>query len=218
MSTRGDRVRQAYARATSLQARQQIAADAAQRILIDVTAKNRAALGREPLHRTMVDGREGATLESVNPDGGHIVFRFGLVRDVLAWIDAQLVTHSPVLSGRYSKAHAWLADGQSFELGQEPPAAKVFTVLSTVPYARKIERGESKQAPNGVYEVVAVLAQRRFGNIASIGFEYRSPLLDYAPGGANRESRAALRNQPERLAAIRLERSTRVPAVTVTVE
>lgn len=218
MTGRGDRVRQAYARATSLQARQRIAADAAQRILTDATAKNRAALGREPPHRTIVDGRDGAPLASVNPDGGSIVFRFTLVRDVLAWIDEQLVIHSPVLTGRYAKAHTWLADGQPFELGATVPEAREYSVVSTVPYAWKIERGASSQAPHGVYEVVAVLAGRRFDNIAHVGFGFRSPLLDYVPGGANRVERAALRNQPARLSAMRMERATRLPVITVTIE
>ena len=89
-------------------------------------------------------------------------------------------------------------------------------MVATVPYAWKIERGESKKAPSGVYEVVSVLAGQRFGNIGHVSFGYRSPLLDYVPGGRNRAERAALRNQPARLSAIRMERETRVPAITIT--
>ena len=52
-------------------------------------------------------------------------------------------------------------------------------MLNAQPYARKIERGQSDQAPDGVYEGVATLAKRRFGNVAFVGFGYRS-----FPGGA----------------------------------
>jgi hypothetical protein len=52
--------------------------------------------------------------------------------------------------------------------------ASRYEFVSTVPYARKIERGLSPQAPDGVYQVVAVLAQKRFGNVARIRFSYRA--------------------------------------------
>ena len=37
---------------------------------------NRAVLGRVPPHVTTVDGRRGAPLDSVNPNGGQIVTEF----------------------------------------------------------------------------------------------------------------------------------------------
>ncbi|MGX9984545.1 hypothetical protein [Methylobacterium fujisawaense] len=68
---------------------------------------------------------------------------------------------------------------------------------------------------SGAYEVVAALAQRRFNNLVTVEFAYRSPTLDYVPGGANRAERAALRQQPAQLLAMRLERATRVPALNI---
>ena len=203
--------------ALSPQTRQKIIAEAATRIIADAAARNAQATGHEVKYRITVDGRAGAPLESVNPDRGLIVVRFELIADVLRWIDDQLAKHSPILTGRYSKSHVWLADGQPCEL-DSLPEAKAYSVVSTAPYARKIERGESSQAPSGVYEVVSVLAGQRFGNIGHVGFGYRSPLLDYVPGAKNRAERAALRKQPARLSAMRIERATRVPAITVTVD
>ena len=60
--------------------------------------------------------------------------------------------------------------------------------LNTQPYARKIEgdlsrEPSSKQAPEGVYEAVATLAQRRFGNVAMIRFSYRTPIDGAIAGG-----------------------------------
>lgn len=63
------------------------------------------------------------------------------------------------------------------------------------------------------YEVVAALAQRCFSNIVAIEFAYRSPILNYVPGGSNRARTAALRQQPARLFAMRLERATRESAL-----
>lgn len=202
--------------ALSPQARQKIIADAAGRIIADAAARNAQAAGHAVPYKVMVDGRAGAPLTSVNPNGGHIVVRFELIADVLRWIDELLIKHSQPLTGHYAKSHVWLADGQLCEL-DHLPEAKAYQVLSTVPYARRIERGESSQAPSGVYEVVAVLAGQRFGNIGHVSFGYRSPLLDYVPGGKNRTERAAFRNLPARLSAMRMERATRVPAITIMV-
>jgi hypothetical protein len=48
--------------------------------------------------------------------------------------------------------------------------------IPTVPYARPIEAGESKQAQvprEGVYHAVATLARARFGRVAKIDFAWR---------------------------------------------
>lgn len=133
---------------------------------------NRAALGSVPSHETYVDGRRSADLQKVRP-GGVIVFDFNLLGELFAWIDFMLITHSPVKSGRYRRSHILLADGVEIEQDGPLPDASEFVYLNVQPYARKIERGLSKQAPDGVYEVVSVLAKRRFGNLAKIHFTYR---------------------------------------------
>ena len=81
--------------------------------------------------------------------------------------------HSPVLTGRFAKSHELFADGVDTENPNIAPPAEEYVFLNTQPYARKIERGRSPQAPDGVYQAVATLAQRRFGNIARITFSYR---------------------------------------------
>lgn len=149
---------------------------------------NRSILGRAPRSKTFVDGREGAALESVKPDGV-IVTEFELVNDVLRWVADQLEMHSPVGSGRdphpglYKKSHTLFADGQEVSVGAVLPAAEEFVFINLVPYARKIELGSSSQAPDGVYQAVAILAQRRFGNIARISFGYRTAISGSFVGG-----------------------------------
>ncbi|MHB2205067.1 hypothetical protein [Methylobacterium sp. CM6257] len=216
-------------RTLSTQARQKLAADAGRRVLAEAQAQNARALGAIPPHETFVDGRPGAALESVNPDRGEILFRFNLATDVFAWIDEQLIIHSPVgdtpKSPEYNRSHIFFVDGE-----QSDPSGGVsgetFIYLNTVPYARKIERGLSKQTPDGVYEVVATLAARRFGNIASIKFGYRSfqaGALVYNPGKFDlrrgfREqglSEAAAKAAASKI--IKAERDTRQPAIIITI-
>jgi len=134
---------------------------------------NRNALGRDPPVKVFVDGREGAELEAVKPDG-IIVAEFELVTEVLVWIARQLEQHSPVKSGLYRRSHIVLADGVEIVASEDVLAAKEYVFINVVPYARKIERGSSSQAPDGVYQAVAALARQRFGNVARITFSYRT--------------------------------------------
>lgn len=143
---------------------------------------NRQVLGRIPRTTIAVDGRQGAALENVRPDGV-ISAEFELFDDVLAWIGDQLEKHSPRKSGKYAKSHTIFADGVEIILGGKVPDATEYVFINTQPYARKIERGQSSQAPDGVYQVVAALARRRFGNIAKIGFVYRTAIGGNIIGG-----------------------------------
>jgi hypothetical protein len=147
----------------------------------EAKAQNRSILGRVPPFTVTVDGREGAPLESVNPDGGSVVVEFELVGDVLSWIAQTLLDRSPVVSGDYRKGHTLFADGVEVDpLGVIPPA-DVYLFTNSVPYARKIEIGETEkgqpfviQVPNRIYERTAADAKAKYGNIASIKFTYQA--------------------------------------------
>ena len=177
----------------------------ARQALAEAQEVNRRATGVVPPHSTYVDGRLGAPLESVKPDGV-IVFEFDLLNDLFEWIGEMLVANSPVLTGRYASSHAFFADGVKVEPGADLPEAGEYAFVSTTPYSRKIERGLSPQAPEGVYEAVALLARRRFGNIASIRFSYRA-LFAQVRGG-DRHERAKRGRAPV---------ADRFPAIVVTV-
>lgn len=210
-------------------ARQKLVAEAARRALAQAQAQNARVLGAVPDHETFVDGRPEAALESVNPDRGQILFKFELASDIFQWIDEQLIIHSPVgdtpKSPEYNRSHVFFVDGEASD-----PAGGVrgetFIFLNTVPYARKIERGLSDQTPEGVYEVVSVLAQRRFGNIARITFGYRSfqaGTIVYNPGKFDLRRKLSeqqgLSDADARAAASRIikaERDTRQPAIIIT--
>ncbi len=202
-----------FAEEMSPQARSAALAAFARSNLAEAQETNRKALGAIPPHLTIVDGSPGKSEDAVNPDGV-IVHDFEVMDDMFGFIDLLLIKHSPVRSGKYRKSHVLFADGVEID-PQSPtiPLAKEYVYLSTVPYARKIERGLSKQAPDGVYEVTAALAAKRFGNVARIRFGYQSPIRAYVALGGKRGGKKA--SAAKRFAHNR-ETETRVPAIIIT--
>lgn len=191
-------------------------ASVAREELAAAQATNARALGRMPAHQTFVDGREGAAPESVRPDGSIVfVFEVDLVDGALSWISEMLAQHSPVLTGRFVASHVLFADGVEMRPGDPMPQAREFAFINAQPYARKIERGLSAQAPDGVFQAVAKLASRRFNNVARIRFGYRS-LPAGAVGkwaaGTKLQSHSPSRNRP---GVKRQDWLTRQPAVIV---
>ncbi len=163
-------------------ARSRYLAEYAATALEEARGQNRRAIGADTPYETFVDGRQDAPLNSVKPDG-KIIFQFELHNEIFAWIDGQLRKHSPVgpggrpgHPGLYKRSHIFTADGVLVEPGTVPPNAKEYVFVNIQPYARKIERGLSPQAPGGVYMVVAGLAQARWSNIAIVKFSYRTPI------------------------------------------
>jgi hypothetical protein len=225
-----ERITEAMIRADLvLPAQKKAAADFARAGLEDAKESNRLILGRVPPFTTTVDGRRGAALESVNPDGGSIIFEFDLVVDVLSWIADKLIERSPVVSGRYRRGHVLLADGVEVALGREIPAADEYVFVNHESYARKIEVGKTEsgrafviQVANKIYERTASDANSRFGNIAAIKFGYRELTDGYALHG-NNTSRHFLRGgRVYREPTIRADRQAGSvvpsPAITVTYE
>ncbi|MCP1200057.1 hypothetical protein [Notoacmeibacter sp. MSK16QG-6] len=153
--------------------RSRMLASFAREQLGEALARNTASAGSAPRYEKTVDHRRGAPEESVKPDGV-IVYEFELVSGILEWIGDMLVKNSPVLTGRYARSHIVLADGIETDPAMPEAEAREYVFLNTVPYARKIERGLSAQAADGVYQGVAVMASKRAGNIARIRFSYRT--------------------------------------------
>lgn len=160
----------------SPEARSKLFAEFAADEIADTKAHNAAIIGREPKVTVTVDGRQGAPLSSVKPEGV-IIADFHLAMDVLDWINSQLQRHSPVKTGRYVRSNELFADSTHVENPNKAPAAEEYVFINVQPYARKIERGLSSKAPDGVFQAVATLARARFGNIARISFAYRAPLM-----------------------------------------
>lgn len=141
--------------------------------ITEAKRQNAGPSGELAAHRQIVDGQEGAPLISVKPDGV-IIARFNLLAEVLDWIAGELVRNSPVLSGRFRQSHVLYIDGDPHEPGTPYPEGSDYAFMNVQPYARKIEKGHSKKVPDGLYEGLSVAANQRFGNIAVVGFSWRS--------------------------------------------
>jgi hypothetical protein len=141
---------------------------------------NANALGFTPQHTVAVDGVAGASEDRVRPDGV-IVYNLDLMPDVFSWIAAELEAFAPVLSVRFRRSFAFFVDGILTDVTGEIPEGREFVFMSSVPYAGEGEPKppESRQAPNGVFEAVAVVAQIRFPEL-DINFSYRAPFGELA--------------------------------------
>lgn len=161
------------------EARAEILADNARSILSETDQKNAEALGQAVLSETIVDGVRTDDIDRVKADGV-IVRTYDLMPLILGQIGELLWKHSPVRSGEYQRSHRLLADGdeiaevrQGWAVPTLPKGVKEFAFIPTVEYARPLERGSSKQAPDGVYQVVAALGKQSFSKFAKISFGYR---------------------------------------------
>jgi hypothetical protein len=147
----------------------------------DAKKINRRALGYDPPVTIYVDGNKSISIESVK---NVVVADFELIGQLVLWVHGQLQMHSPVRTGKYKRSHTLFADGHQVEpIGPEVPVASEYVFVNLVPYARKIERGSSSQAPDGVYQVVAHLAQQQFRGVGRITFSYRTVLEGLIVGG-----------------------------------
>lgn len=188
-------------------------AQAAKQFLDEADDVNRQVLGRIPKYHTFVDGHEGAELATVKPTGV-IVREYDLIIDLLIFISMELQAVSPFRTGRYKRGHTLFADGVEVSIGNIIPDAREYVFLNDVPYARKIEGRAGKppmspMAPRGVYEITAMKANARFGNMARVVFTWRSPFHRYggAPSRHHKRARKWTGGQ---------EWESRVPAIVVT--
>ena len=213
----------------SPQARQRYAANFARARLAEGIEQNRKATGREVPYEQIVDGRLGATLESVNPDRGRIIFRFDVAsNELFVWIADTLVRHAPRLTGRYADSFRLFAGGREIDAGETLPKADEYVFLNVQPYARRIEGGWSSQAPDGVFQAVAALAKLRYGDVAFVKFSYRAfdqfGIKPYVPRGRRSAITRGERGRFAKGSAVRIddladaakaERAARTPAIIV---
>jgi hypothetical protein len=179
-------------------ARSRMLASFAREEIAVTKARNEAAAGRTSgKPKIAVDGRQGAPLGSVKPDGT-IVAKFNTEVTALRWILRQLELESPRLTGAYRASHSVYADGRLIQLGSggDIPDAAEFVIASDVPYGVKLDPKDglparSKQAPKGVYAAIAAVATTRFDAEADIFFTFRE--VPMAKGGLHRNPAIVVR-------------------------
>jgi hypothetical protein len=140
----------------------------------------------QPAVTTIVDGRQGATEESVRPFGV-IAYRFQYWGEILRETMAFARAISPVLSGLYRDSWFALADGVLVTDLDNPPDAREYIVTNDQPYARVIEvgkKGRKFRAGVHVAQKTARAMQGRFGNSVSTSVRF----LDLAGSGSGRAS------------------------------
>lgn len=202
--------------------RTEIMVQAAHLAFDSAQAQNRSILGYDPPFQQLVDGQPNAPLESVKP-GGTIVYLFAVGGATLTEaVDEAIKTFlqiAPVGSGRdehpglYRGSLVLLVNGVQRDAREGTAITfaetDVVALTNLQPYARKIERGSSAQAPNGVMEVVEVMLRTRYGNILKIDFSY-----DIYPGfevGKTRTGGALLTAKDH-------QRAARYPTVTLSLK
>lgn len=140
-----------------------------------------------PTVTTIVDGRQGATEESVKAFGV-IAYRFQYWSEMLIAVKAFAQSIAPVDTGRYRDSMFWLADGVLVEDLNNPPDAREFTLTDDQPYSRVIEVGKKgKKFREGVhvFDKTTKFVNQRFGNSVSA----RTAFIDLTGSGSGKAER-----------------------------
>lgn len=198
----------------SPEARSESFGRAARKLISSQDDVNDAHLGRDVQYTTYVDGRETPLLETAKRV---VVAEWDLLETVFQDILDLLLEEAPVLTGAYASSITLFADGIPVapSLVAGVPEASEYYFAATVPYARKIERGQSRWAPDGVFQGVAALAQKRFGNIARVRYGFRS-IRGGAIGAWAATTRLQARSRSLNVAGPRRQEwLTRQPAIVV---
>jgi hypothetical protein len=182
---------------------------------------NTAALGAKVPYETFVDGVKSSNLLSVRPDGV-IVAEWDIGVELVRWIYTTLREKAPVLKGDYRDSITIFADDRAVADPAGAVGVDQVVIMSTVPYARKLEgvagkKYMSSQAPDGVFQVVAAMAKRRFSNQAKISYTFRniggmtSSLEGWASGRRTTNSKRFGAAKSRR----QYEKDTRNPAILI---
>lgn len=122
--------------------------------------------GMEPGVETYVDGRRGASEDSVRPFG-MIAYHFTYWDEVARFALETAEQLSPSLSGAYRTSWFVLVDGEVMQPETIPATAEQVFITNDQPYHRKIEvGGMTVRAPgqNGIVEKTRQAVNQRFGN------------------------------------------------------
>lgn len=148
------------------------------RVARQVLAEHLATLPTRPPVKTIVDGRIGASEDSVKAYG-RIRYEFGFLQEIapLALDHARKV--SPVDSGRYRDAWVVLADGVVVDAGAVPDETVELTIVNPMPYSRKLNVGKNLDGTPFVVTAEPYFVEdingfvfRRWGNIVTARVRY----------------------------------------------
>lgn len=104
--------------------------------------------------------------------GGRAVVRFASHAPAVDLALETLERLSPEYTGAFKASHEVFVNGAAVDWPVQVEPRDKIKIVNTTPYARRIERGWSDSAPDGVYEVAASLVAARFEGIR-VRFSYQ---------------------------------------------
>jgi hypothetical protein len=177
---------------------------------VRVLRQQRQRAGIEPTDIVIADTRRGAPIEAAERQ---VIIEYGYLREVAQETLRALVARSPYQSGAYARSFVLLVAGQEVDtLTAITHDTAEVVILNTSPYARRLEVGKRRdggpfvvQVKPRIVEETAILARRRFANVARLSFGY----FDLANG-------YALRRSAGRAKARRKGAAIRYPGIRIT--
>jgi hypothetical protein len=178
-----------------------------------VLGEQRQRSGIAPTDIVAADGRRGAPIEQAER---LVVIEYGYLREVVQEVLKVLVMQSPKRTGAFARAFAVLVNGAEIHsLDQIVHDTREAVIVNTMPYARRLEVGKSRDGTPFVVQVrprfieaTALAMRSRFGNVAQLWFNYFD--IDGAHtlrraargGGRSRRAGAAIRYPGIRIVAL----------------
>lgn len=146
--------------------------------------QNEQALGYRPPEKLTTDNVRNKQPEDMKL-GGYSSLEFEVGSDILVFA-AELAKRISPRSGSnrkaknrtYAENHLVIVDGEVIPPPYDRPDFETAIIANLLPYTRKIERGLSKQRPNGVYEALLYPeVNRRYGGLYDVEFIYIGGLI-----------------------------------------
>ncbi len=188
-------------------ARHKMFVDAAKEVFKETDEGNAAATGARVKSTRVVDGVRDAPIEAVRI-GGTVVFNWSPITPAVEEVYARLVRMSPVGGagdphpGLFKASNIVLINDVEVSIPFQLNPGDVVKFTNLQPYARRIETGWSKQAPNGIYETVAAITQKTLRQFARVTFAYEHYVGRGAGGPKTRYGGAGTHSQDERYPTI----------------
>ncbi len=141
------------------------------RIAREGLAKHLAGRSDKPNVTRIVDGRIGASEDSVKPFGV-IRYEFDNLRAAAIFAMAQIQDHAPELEGIYKRQWFFMVDGAEVAPETIPADAREITITNDEPYSRRLVVGRRadgrpfslKNPPPGFLEIARNAVRGKFGN------------------------------------------------------
>jgi hypothetical protein len=162
------------------------------RIAREGLAKHLASRDDKPNVTRIVDGRVGASEDTVKPYGV-IRYEFDNLRSAALFAMEQIQALVPVLTGRYKGQWFFLLDGAEVAPEAIPPTAREITITNDEPYSRRLVVGRRRDGSRlhlrgttpDFLQVARYAVIGRFGN--SVTARVQFILLNQAPGRTAKE-------------------------------